>query len=278
MVNINNLFFRYGNKEWLFKDLNFELKPGRICGLLGKNGVGKTTLLRIVAGLVFPKEGYCNVLGFEPRQRFPELFQQIYFLPEEFYLPEYNAKKYCEIFAPFYPSFNHDLFSTIGREFELALDKKLCDFSYGQKKKFLLAFGIATECKILLLDEPTNGLDIPSKSQFRKIIAGNLTADKSFIISTHQVRDLESLIDTVVILDNGKILLQQPIEEISKRLCFVQEQQADTAALYQEKIFGGYQTIKENKTGIETTANLEALFIGVIANAERINSVFKQGK
>lgn len=274
MIKIDKLFFRYENSDWLFKDLSFKFGLGRICGLLGKNGVGKTSLLRIIAGLIFPKEGSCRVFDYEPQKREVNFLQQIYFLPEEFYLPEYSAEKYYDLHAPFYPAFNKKMFQDVLHDFDLKFTHDLKSYSYGQKKKFLLAFALATECKVLLLDEPTNGLDIPGKSQFRRIVAGNLTQDKSFIISTHQVRDLESLIDTVVILENGKILFNKTSDEISSRLTFVDAEEPDKNALYQEKIFGGYQIIKENKTKHESAINLESLFSGVLAMPEIINSVF----
>jgi len=213
MIDINNLSFAYPKKSELFKDLDLKVPTGRICGLLGKNGVGKTTLLRLIAGLLFPKSGNCSVLNFDPVQRLPSFLQEIYFFPEEFYLPQLTVGQYLKLYAPFYPRFKESAFLKCLKEFDLKLEENLQDLSYGQKKKVILAFAVSTDCKLLLLDEPSNGLDIPSKSQLRKLLASVLTEDKTVILSTHQVRDLENLIDMVVILDKGKIIFQKALEE-----------------------------------------------------------------
>jgi ABC-2 type transport system ATP-binding protein len=218
MLEINKLCFKYKDAKDLFDGLDLQLKAGSIYGLLGKNGAGKTTLLKLIAGMLFPDGGNCNVLGLTPQHRLPQFLQEIYFIPEEFYVPPVTAATYVNLYAPFYNNFDDKIFKEAINEFGLSTDKELTTLSYGQKKKFLVVFGLATNCKLLLLDEPTNGLDIPSKSQFRKLLASMLTADKAFIIATHQVRDLETLIDTVVILDNGKIIFNQPIYEAETNL------------------------------------------------------------
>ena len=218
MLEINKICFGYEGVRGLFKDLDLQLKAGSIYGLLGKNGAGKTTLLKLIAGMLFPDGGNCNVLGFTPQHRLPQFLQEIYFIPEEFYVPPISADIYVNLYAPFYSNFDHKIFQDAINEFGLSTDKELTTLSYGQKKKFLVVFGLATNCKFLLLDEPTNGLDIPSKSQFRKLLATMLTKDKAFIIATHQVRDLETLIDTVVILDEGKIIFNQSIYETETNL------------------------------------------------------------
>lgn len=218
MIEINNLYFKYKSAKELFTDLNLQLKAGSVYGLLGKNGAGKTTLLKLIAGMLFPESGICRVLGFTPQHRLPQFLQEIYFIPEEFYVPPITAKTYVNLYAPFYTNFDNKIFQDAMNEFDLPTNKELTTLSYGQKKKFLVVFGLAANCKLLLLDEPTNGLDIPSKSQFRKLLASTLTEDKAFIIATHQVRDLETLIDTVVILDDGRVIFNQPIYEAETNL------------------------------------------------------------
>lgn len=218
MLQIDKLFFQYENTATLFANLKLQLGVGNIYGLLGKNGAGKSTLLKIIAGLVFPREGSCQVLQHETRLRLPQLLQEIYFIPEEFYVPAVTVNAYVKLYAPFYPKFDAKILADALKEFDLVTNKKLTALSYGQKKKFLVAFGLATNCKLLLLDEPTNGLDIPSKSQFRKLLAGSLTEDKAIVIATHQVRDLENLIDTVIILDAGRIVAQQSVCESPQNL------------------------------------------------------------
>lgn len=275
MLDIEKLSFAYKGAEELFDKLDLQLTTGNIYGLLGRNGAGKTSLLKIISGLLFPQTGECCFMEYKPRERLPHFLQEIYFIPEEFYVPSITANIYKNLYAPFYEKFDEQIFTNVLDEFGLPMDKKLTVLSYGQKKKFLVAFGLATNCKLLLLDEPTNGLDIPSKSRFRKLVASLLTDDKIFIISTHQVRDMENLIDTVVILDEGKIIFNQSIYEVSKRLAFEQVQAPSVEHIYSEKILGGYLAIVKNQTEYESKVDLEVLFNAVITNGEKINRLFK---
>lgn len=281
IFKINNLCFNYSNSNQLFSNLNLDLNCGNIYGLLGKNGVGKTTLLRIVAGLLFAKQGKCLAFGaFDPKNRNAEFLNEIYFLPEEFYMPTISIEKYCATFAPFYKKFDKNLFNNCIKEFDLDIKKILNQLSYGQKKKVLIAFAIASNCKLVLLDEPTNGLDIPSKSQFRKLLASHITEEKTFVISTHQVRDLENLIDPIIILDNGEIIFNHSIADITKNLAF--EIQSETPNpmenFYFEKNITGFKAVNFNKNNLETQIDLEMLFNAVLANKDRIQKIFSGEK
>jgi ABC-2 type transport system ATP-binding protein len=218
MIEIKKLDYYYQKNTPLFQDLNFDLKSGGICGLLGKNGAGKTTLLKLMAGLLFPKTGHIQVMQAAPKTRTPELLQNIFLLPDAFSLPAMPIKRYLACYTPFYPNFNLSVYEAAAAAFELPVVKKLTNLSYGQQKKFLLAFGFATGAKLFLFDEPTNGLDIPSKQQFRKLLATHVADDRSFIISTHQVKDIENLIDSVLILDQGKNIFNQSIDSTAPDL------------------------------------------------------------
>jgi ABC-2 type transport system ATP-binding protein len=167
-------------------------------------------------------------------ERPAHLLQDICFIAEELYVPPILPNFFEMLYAPLYPRFNHNAFGEYLREFGLDTSKKLTEMSYGQKKKYLLAFGLASCCRVLLLDEPTNGLDIPSKSQFRRQLARAGNEDQVILISTHQVRDMENLIDPIIILDEGKIIFQQPLQEASRRLSVKMERMepSDGSALY----------------------------------------------
>ena len=277
MIQIQNLSFSYSKKQALFNQLSLELPSGNIYGLLGKNGAGKSTLLKIITGLLFPEKGKLIVEGFLPQDRYPQFLSEIYLVTEEFYLPSVNIKRYIRLYSPFYPRFNKDLFNEYIAEFNIPEDQKLSDMSYGQKKNFLLSFGLATDCKLLVLDEPTNGLDIPSKSQFRKIVANAIHEERSFIISTHQVRDMENLIDPIIIMDEGEIILFRDYEQISGKLAITREKELteNSSMVYYESSLGGYTVVKENTEGEETNMNLEILFNAVISNKGKIKEIFK---
>jgi ABC-2 type transport system ATP-binding protein len=277
MIKIENLSFSYNQKQTLFDNLSLTLPSGNIYGLLGKNGAGKTTLLKIICGLLFPKQGKLNVLGFLPNDRYPQFLREVFLITEEFNLPSLNMEYYVRLYSPFYPNFKHRLFDDYIHEFRIPREQKLSALSYGQKKNFLLSFGLATDCKLLLLDEPTNGLDIPSKSQFRKIIANAVHEERSFIISTHQVRDMENLIDPIIILDEGKIIFCQDNEQISRKLYINKQTDIpdENNVLYYESSLGGYTVVKENINNKESRMNLEILFNAVIGNKQKINEIFK---
>ncbi|MCD6047815.1 MAG: transporter related [Gammaproteobacteria bacterium] len=279
MIYLDELNFGYKKHNDLFHHLKLMLNAGSICGLLGENGSGKTTLLKILAGLIFPSSGNCQVMGQTPSKRLPQFLQELYFLPEDIYVPAITAEQYVNFYATFYPRFNHELLKQCLAEFEIPSQQLLTELSHGQKKKFLMSFGIATNCRLLIFDEPTNGLDIPSKSQFRKLLASNFHEDRLFIISTHQVHDVENLIDTVIIIENGEVIFQQSLENITQKLAFTE--QADMPEIndyfYYEKKLGGYFIVKPNTGQQDTRVDLETLFNTVRTNKAKIQQYFAQG-
>ena len=189
-----------------------------------------------------------------------------------------KMETFVHLYSPFYPRFSHSLFEEYINEFKISEKQKLSAMSYGQKKKFLLSFGLATDCKLLILDEPTNGLDIPSKSQFRKVVANAIHEDRSFIISTHQARDMENLIDPIIILDEGKVIFFQDYEQISKKIAITRQTELPNngSLVYSESFLGGYTVVKENTGPEETNLNLEILFKAITGNQNKINEIFKR--
>ncbi|MFT6972586.1 MAG: ABC-2 type transport system ATP-binding protein [Roseivirga sp.] len=271
MISIKNLSFQYTKKKELFSGLNLQLSGGSIVGLLGKNGAGKTSLIKLISGLLYPTAGECSVLDYTPSQRSPHFLSDIYFLPEQVESADFRIEKYVKLYSPFYPSFSHELFKSHLQAFGLADTEKIKELSQGQRKAFYLSFGLATGCTLLLLDEPTNGLDIPSKSVFRKLIAASLTNDRLIIISTHQVRDLGNLIDRVVVLNDGDIVFNQSAESISTTYDFVSTSlvQDSTQWLYQERGLGNGKAIVKSKGETQSKIDLELLFSGIISHPEK---------
>ncbi len=276
MVTIERLAYGYRRKKRrLFSDLQLHLEPGGICGLLGKNGAGKTTLLKLLCGLRFPQVGACRVLGLDPAQRPAGLLEETFLLPEEIPVPPLTGHAYASLYTSFYPRFEHSTFASRLAELEIDPSERLTEMSHGQRKKFLVAFGLSSGCRLLLLDEPTNGLDIPSKSQFRRILSRSVRDDRTIVISTHQVRDMENLIDPIVVLDGGAVVFNQPIAEITRRLLIRQEETEprDDGVLYTEKALGGYQVVRRGREGEEGGLDLETLF-NAITTSERVRGVF----
>lgn len=277
MVIINDLKFSYSRKQQpLFQDLNCELSSGSIVGLLGKNGAGKTSLLKLMIGLLQPTEGSVRIMDHEPAEREPSLLQDIYFLPEEFHHPSISIRKYVKANSGFYPRFDQQLLERLITDFELPDNKRLHELSYGQKKKFLISFALSTKCRLLVLDEPTNGLDIPSKAIFRRVMAGSLDENQLVIISTHQVRDVENLIDRVLMLEKGKFIMQKNLYEISSRLHFATTSSAEDGEhiLYREMVPGGYKVITP-QTGRESSVDIELLFNAISNGTEKMKEYVK---
>lgn len=275
MVSIQNLHFSYKKKK-VFDGLNLELKPGHIYGLLGKNGMGKSTLLRNMAGLLFPKEGVVRVNEFNPSERLPQFLQGVYMVPEEFHLPNISIESFLEGYAPFYPQFNYQQFQQYLQIFDIPRDSTLQNMSYGQKKKVLISFALASNARLLLMDEPTNGLDIMSKSQFRKVLAESINEERCIIVSTHQVKDLENLIDRVTIIEDGRILFDQTVEAIVQKLSFRYsfDDAEVKAAFYAEPSLRGSVIVAANAEGEEGKLDLELLYKAIVTNGITIQKLF----
>ncbi|HEV7620837.1 MAG TPA: ABC transporter ATP-binding protein [Flavisolibacter sp.] len=277
MIQIKDLSFGYKRKRNLYKHLNLTLEAGSIYGLLGKNGAGKSTLLKNLVGLLFPTTGSIHVNGHVPKKRLPSFLQTIYYIPEEVNVPGLTINKYMDLFSPFYPNFNKDLFSNYLEQLDVKDEGKLNTLSFGQQKKFIIAFALACNTKVLLLDEPTNGLDIPSKIRFRKLISSVFSNDRMIFISTHQIRDLENLIDKVIIIDKGELLLNSSITEIAEKLCFktVTAVPEPDKILYSEESLRGLSVVIENTTGEDSKVDLEQLFNAVTANPRMTKTIFR---
>lgn len=264
MIQIKNINFKYaGQKDHVFNDFSLSLEQNRIYGLLGKNGTGKSTLLYLISGLLRPKCGSIQTLGFESCLRRAEMLQEIFIVPEEFDLPAMSLDAYVRLYEPFYPKFNREVLNNCLRDFELPLMQKLNELSMGQKKKVYMSFALAAGTRLLLMDEPTNGLDIPSKAQFRRVVAQNMTNDRTLIISTHQVHDVEALLDHILIISQSNILMNESVADICNKYSFEYRQpsEMDGDVLYAEPSLQGNAVIARRTEGsAETQLNLELLF------------------
>ena len=277
MIQIANLSFGYNKKKLLYNNLSLNLEAGSIYGLLGKNGAGKSTLLKNLIGLLFPTQGHISVNGFVPKKRQPSFLETIYLIPEEVYVPALTIKQYQNLFSPFYPNFDKEKFLAYLDQLDVKDQGKLNTLSFGQQKKFIIAFALACNTKVLLLDEPTNGLDIPSKIRFRKLISSVFDQERMIFISTHQIRDLDNLIDRVIIVDNGQLLLNASITEIANKLCFktVGEIADNDKPLYTEENLKGFSIVAENSDKEDSKVNLEHLFNAITENPIKAKAIFQ---
>lgn len=263
MLEIKNLNFAYSRKKVIMDNLTLSLGKGTVCGLLGKNGTGKSTLIYLLCGLLKPKSGTISVNGFNPFSRNINFLNDIFLVPEEFSLPSISIKKYVSVNAPLYPNFSMEQFRKYLEMFEMDENAHLGQISMGQKKKAFIAFAMACETSVLILDEPTNGLDISAKRSFRKAIAECMNDDKLILISTHQVYDIDKILDHVVIIDQKNLLLNKPLFEISKeyQFNFTTDKERAANAILSLDVPGGYNIVEFLKDADnETEVNIETLF------------------
>lgn len=273
MIKLKDLQFSYSSKKTLFESIQLSMYAGNIYGLLGKNGVGKTTMLNLISGLLFPKAGECKVMGYSPRERKVGFLSNLFYVPDEINLPAMKLNDYVRVNKIFYPNFSQELMEKCLQDFEVEGNENLAKLSHGQKKKIYISFALACQTKLLLMDEPTNGLDIPSKSTFRKLMASVATEERCIVISTHQVRDLDNLIDAVVVMDNSRVLLQGTLDEITEKLSF-RALEKDEKSLYEESSVKGRWGVVENNSGEFSKVDMELLFNAVINNKKEIERIF----
>ena len=280
MFTINQLSFAYNKRVGnLFQDFSLELNAGNVYGLLGKNGAGKSTLIYLMTGLLTPQAGEVLFDGENVRKRLPKTMSDIFLVPEEFDMPRLSIKQYVDINAPFYPRFSMEDMQRYLDIFEMGgdLSLKLHALSMGQKKKVFMAFAFATNTRVLIMDEPTNGLDIPSKSQFRKLVTTGMSDDKLMLISTHQVRDISDILDHVTIIDQNRVLLNTGFADIMSKVAFRPLQEGDQPLFVLQSPFGPLGAVRA-KEGEETKVDLEMLFNATLQNPAAINQLFTTSK
>lgn len=268
MITINHLSYTYGGtRSNVFDDFSLTFDHNGVYGLLGKNGTGKSTLLYLISGLLRPGKGIVAVDGMRSFDRAPQMLADLFLVPEEFDLPECTLSQFVKVNSAFYPRFSHELLASCLKDFELAPEINLKGLSMGQKKKVYISYALATNTSLVLMDEPTNGLDIPSKHLFRQVVAKHMTDDRTLVISTHQVHDIENLLDHIVIIDQSHVLLNAKAGDITERYAFRTIPASEAAtALYAEPSMGGMNAIVCRQPGdAETQLNLELLFDAAIS-------------
>lgn len=274
MVSIQNLTFSYRRrKQPVIEDLSLDLNSGSVYGLLGPNGAGKSTLLYLIAGLLTPTSGRVLLDDVNTRLRRPGTLADIFIVPEEFDLPSIRLSSYVKLNAPYYPNFSLDDMKRHLEMFSMDSNPNLGQLSMGQKKKVFMAFALACNTRIMLMDEPTNGLDIPGKSVFRRFIASNMNDDRTVVISTHQVRDLDNLLDHIVMIDTHKLICSAPVSLISERLSFTTTSSPEVVAhaLYAQPTLTGTNVVLPNDGTDDTRVDLEMLFQLALEKPELLN-------
>lgn len=277
MIQTNHLSYGYVRNRTTLKDISLSLEDGHIYGLLGKNGVGKSTLLKLFTGALLGQGDY-SIDGLDPRKRPAELLEKFRLVPENEAIPDTTILELAAVAKQLYPAYDEAQLMSALQEFEVPYQQRLTKMSLGQQKKSLIALSLACNTPYLFMDEPTNGMDIPSKATFRRIVASSLAdvdkLQKTVIISTHQIDDLESLIDSIIIMQNEGVLLATTLQEIGQRLCFGIAD-ADDEVLYSEQTLHGKMSVMLNRTGEEMPVDVKLLFNAVVKNPQKFQEIFK---
>lgn len=274
-LSLENLTFKYGRlKAPVLRDVSITLSDTGVVGLLGPNGAGKSTLLYLISGLLTPSKGEVKYNGVSTRKRQPSVMADIYLVAEEPTLPRMSLENYVKLFSPFYENFNEDVMTDCLMEFNMFSPKNLKALSMGQRKKIVLSFAIACGCPVMLMDEPTNGLDIPGKAAFRRLIVRHTKEEQLIIISTHQVRDLDAILDRVMIMDDHHIVMNESVTRLQQKFRFERGARSVTEdSIYSLPGIGGFDLMRPNEDEEETELNLELLFDAALKRADRLKSI-----
>lgn len=276
MLLLNNIKFSYSKHE-VFDNLSLRFDEGKIYGLFGLNGAGKSTMLYLMSGILFPKSGKVEFEGYDMTKRNPEALSKLFLVPEEFELPKITFEKYIKLNAPFYPNFSRETLEKCLNGFKMDSNITLDKLSMGQKKKAFMCFALAANTPLLIMDEPTNGLDIPSKSQFRQVVSSCMDDKRTIIISTHQVADVQNLIDHIAIVNDKKCVFNQSIWEITNRLVFTSKENIDDANIvYAFDGLGGVSAVGvKTPDSPETPLDIALLFDAVLNDSQKFAEIFK---
>ena len=273
MINLKNVSYQYRRGVPILENITANLNSGHIYGLLGLNGVGKTTLLKNIGGLLFPTSGGIEITGFQPSKREVDFLADIYFVTDHAELPDWKIRQFQEVYGSLYPKFDATYFHSLLEIFQIDSTKNIKSLSFGQVKKVNIAFALATNANVILMDEPTNGLDIPSKTQFRKIISRYVTDERLLIISTHQVRDIHNLIDHLLVLNHSRLILDQSINSLQESF-YISKQPADaTGAIYSEQSIHGTLSLIPNYAKEESQFDIEFFFNALSADPSLVNQL-----
>lgn len=261
-IQLKDITFAYGKGRPVLIQACATLRPG-INLLMGPNGTGKTTLLKIMAGMLQPQSGECLIDGQDASLRLPETLRRVFYLADETQMPLPTIADMARLHAPFYPRFSEKRLWENLADFQMDGTEPLARMSLGSRRKANLAYALSLGVDALYLDEPANGLDILAKKTLNKMIARSMTDDNIVVIATHTVGEMEHLFDAVTFIDHGELPLSASVEDITSRLAFVSSDRPAPGAIYSEPGVGGYRSIVRNADGIESQIDYVLMFVAM---------------
>ena len=211
IVKFNDVSKSYGKKEVL-KNINLEIPKGKIIGLLGPNGNGKSTMIKLINGLLSPNKGEILINGLRPSKQTKKV---VSYLPERTYLNDWmKVSDIIKFFKDFYEDFDAERANTMLKDLSIDVNEKLKTMSKGTKEKVQLILVMSRKADIYILDEPIGGVDPAARSYILKTILTNFNEESTLLIATHLISEIENICDDVIFISDGRIVLQGDVEEI----------------------------------------------------------------
>lgn len=211
IAEFNDVYKKYGKKQVL-EEFNLNIPKGKIVGLLGPNGSGKTTMIKLLNGLTQCDKGNVFINGLKPSVKTKE---SVSYLPDRNYLNEdMNVKELLKLFSDFYKDFDINKAKEMIKNLNLEENEKIKSMSKGTKEKVGLILVMSRNAKLYILDEPIGGVDPASRAYIIKTILKNFNEDSTLLIATHLINEIENICDEVIIISKGKILLKGNVDEI----------------------------------------------------------------
>jgi ABC-2 type transport system ATP-binding protein len=261
VVEAKNVSKRYGKKQ-ILSDVNISIEPGKILGLIGPNGAGKTTLLKGMLGLS-PVDGELRVLGLDPQKNRVQLLEQVSFIADTAVLPGWmTVAQIIDYVDAVHPRFSREKFHGFLKNSKIENQTVISKLSKGMMVQLHLALIMAIDSKLLILDEPTLGLDIIYRKQFYTALLNDyFDAEKTIVITTHQIEEIEDVLTDLVFINDGKIILNQSMEEVANDFLELEVslENKDAAMavspLYWQNTLGGLRMIYQGKS-METLGSI----------------------
>lgn len=211
MIDIINLSKKFG-KVHALDDVTFQIKEGKVIGIFGINGVGKSTILKSIAGVIRPDKGKILIDGEEMN---PKLYNKIAFVPDmDTYFPYLTIKDTFAFMKEFYENWDEEKATKLLEMFNLTEDKMISTLSKGNRARIKIILGFAQNAKYILLDEPFSGIDIFKREEFIKVMIEYISPEQSIIITTHEIAEIEDIVEEVVILHEGKLAFNFNVEDV----------------------------------------------------------------
>ncbi len=289
LVHAKNLRIRYGSKAAV-DDVSFSIPQGRVVGLLGHNGAGKTTLMRALVGLC-SAEGSLDVLGMNPRQQRVKLLESVCYIPDVAILPRWaRVSELITLMGGLHPRFSGERARELLKRTSVSLTSKISTLSKGMVAQVHLALIASIDARLMILDEPTLGLDVISRKAFYEMLIDEwCDGQRSVLISTHQVEEIEALLSDVLMLNEGKLVLNLSLEDIDRRFVAlshdagVAEQMAAAHPLLRYRVQGGSASLFDGAPSSELMAmgrrvrpSLVDLFVALTRAPEKNRTHFEE--